>query len=140
MELFDFIVLAVLFILLPLIADLLDNLFPKSGIGRIAQESVGYVMVVFILFLCSASVYLWATVYLPFKLLEQTPSYMIPFHVILSVFLAFTGTLTYLRALEVEPGFLRRRAPPKVADTNSETSPQLTHKTNQHKRLCTFCK
>jgi len=134
MGLFEWIVVAVLFIILPLLADLLDNLFPKSGIGRIAQEGVSYVMVVFILFLCSSSFYLWATVYLPYYLLEN-PDTWVPIHMTYAIFVSFTGIFTYLRALEVDPGFLRRRKAPATTELNK--SEQET--ANPPKRICNFC-
>ena len=134
-NLFNVIVIAVFFIMLPLLADLLDNLFPKSGIGRLAQEWVSYTMVIFILFLCGASFYLWATVYLPFQVIRN-PDTWVEAHMAFSIFISFTGLLSYMRALEVDPGFLRK----KKTRSTKEFSISEHEASNSSKRICNFCK
>ena len=87
---FDLIVAAVAVSLLPLAVDLVNTLFPKAHIGRIAQgivypsilspdtihfltiiiESVGYMLVCIITSLITSALVLWATTFLPFHMVS----------------------------------------------------------------------
>ncbi|EGG20122.1 DHHC-type zinc finger-containing protein [Cavenderia fasciculata] len=102
MDLFDFVVLTVIVILLPLVADLLNGMFPHAKIGRIAQRVVGYVLVFFIASLILVAFYLWYSVYFPYLVMTrdlEASSLVYHLNVFTCVFLVFTILFYYYMAI-----------------------------------------
>jgi len=139
MELLELIAIVCVIITLPLIADLVDNLFPTSGFGRLAQNTVGYLMIVLILFLVLVSVYLWWIVYLPFKQLEGTDYLESFLHTSFMTFLLFNGLIHYTRAIGENPGFVPRNK--KIDQKYKICELCKTHKDirTHHCKICNRC-
>ncbi|KAF2075323.1 hypothetical protein CYY_003352 [Polysphondylium violaceum] len=74
-DVFYIVVFAIIVILLPLVTDALNNLFPNAKIGRIAQEVVGFLLVFVIITLIFIAVFLWYSVFLPYYFIGKIDYY-----------------------------------------------------------------
>jgi len=103
---FDLIVAAVAVSLLPLFVDLVNTLAPQAQIGRIAQESIGYMLVCIVTGLITSALFLWAGVFLPFHMryysLQTFPHGV--FHLIVGPWLLFHCYYHYYQAISKGPG------------------------------------
>eukprot|EP00026_Physarum_polycephalum_P010432 Phypoly_transcript_10596.p1 GENE.Phypoly_transcript_10596~~Phypoly_transcript_10596.p1 ORF type:complete len:371 (+),score=71.20 Phypoly_transcript_10596:167-1279(+) len=119
-DVFDLIVAAVAVSLLPLAVDLVNTLAPQAQIGRIAQESIGYMLVCIVTGLITSGLILWAGVFLPFHMkyysLQNFPHGV--FHLTIAPWLLFHCYYHYFQAIRKGPGH-----PPKPKRQRKKANP-----------------
>ncbi|GAM19070.1 hypothetical protein SAMD00019534_022450 [Acytostelium subglobosum LB1] len=126
--LFEFVALTVVVILLPLLTDLLNGLFPNARIGRIAQKLVGHVLVTFITALILVALYLWYSTYFPYFLdtyrLDHTSPHF-HLHCIITFILIANVLIYYLYAINTS-SYIKQH-PIQSQDDDSVVATTTTH-------------
>jgi len=147
-QFFHFVVMGVAIVMLPLIIDALNSFLPQAGVGRLAQEAVGYFLIITISLLILTAYIEWWFSFLPYHMTYFSLPWNTygTFHICFATWTVFHCFYHYERAITLGPGHplkKRKKEDNEVieevklpqCDSCKTTKPERAH----HCKICAKC-
>jgi hypothetical protein len=123
MDMVTMIIVAVGILQLPMLVDIVDNMFPQWRIGRLTQAGLSHVLFGLVVTLYLVAIGVFFSIFLPLAVPEPWTSTSGRLHIAFAAWLWIVTVWHYIQACTRSPGTLKG---PAAADTGSTVSPPAT--------------